>query len=42
MNSSKPVIFGKKSEIEKYDLGTKTRLWSSKLPVGFSPFAITQ
>ena len=42
MKSSKPVIFGKKSEIEKYDLATKTRLWSSKLPVGFSPFAITQ
>ena len=42
MKSSKPVIFGKKSEIEKYDLATRTRLWSSKLPVGCSPFAITQ
>ena len=42
MNISKPVIFGKKSEIEKYDLATKTKLWSSKLPIGFSPSAITQ
>ena len=38
----KTVIFGKKNCIEKIDLESVSPIWRSELPVGFTPFAITQ
>ena len=38
----KTAIFGKKNCIEKIDLESVSPIWRSELPVGFTPFAITQ
>ena len=38
----KTAIFGKKNCIEKINLESVSPIWRSELPVGFTPFAITQ